>query len=39
MRMVMLQGAGLSALWKPIAIMSAWGLVSFVLALRLFRWR
>ena len=36
---MMLEGASLSELLAPIAIMTAWGVVSFALALRLFRWR
>jgi ABC-type multidrug transport system permease subunit len=39
LRSVMLEGAPLSAQLTRIGIMSAWGAVSFVLALRWFRWR
>jgi ABC-type multidrug transport system permease subunit len=39
LRSVMLEGAMLSELLVPIGIMTAWAAVSFVLALRLFRWR
>ncbi len=38
MRAVVLEGAGLTSLWTPIAILTAWALGSFVLALRWFRW-
>lgn len=37
-RAVMLDGAGVAAITTQIAIMAAWGLISFVLALRIFRW-
>ena len=37
-RAVMLDGAGVVAITSQIGIMSAWGLISFVLALRIFRW-
>jgi ABC-type multidrug transport system permease subunit len=39
LRAVMLDGAALSGVAWELSILSAWGLVSFVLALRLFRWR
>jgi ABC-type multidrug transport system permease subunit len=39
LRSVMLEGASLSELMAPIAIMAAWAIISFALALRLFRWR
>ena len=39
LRSVMLEGAGLSAQLPRIGIMLGWGVVSFVLALRWFRWR
>jgi hypothetical protein len=35
----MLDGAGLAAVSGQIGIMLAWGLISFVVALRLFRWQ
>jgi hypothetical protein len=35
----MLEGAALTELVAPIAIMTAWSVVSYVLALRWFRWR
>src|SRR5262249_49641248 len=38
-RTVMLDGAGLWAVASQVGIMIAWGLISFVLALRLFRWQ
>ncbi len=38
-RTVMLDGAGMSAVGTQAAIMLAWGAVSFVLALKLFRWQ
>jgi ABC-type multidrug transport system permease subunit len=37
-RAVMLDGAGVAAIITQIGIMAAWGLVSFVVALRIFRW-
>jgi ABC-2 type transport system permease protein len=39
LRAVMLEGAALSSLWPRIALMAAWGSVTFLLALKLFRWR
>ena len=39
LRAVMLDGAGVAQVALPVAIVAAWGLVSFALALRLFRWR
>lgn len=38
-RAVMLSGAGLAGILRHTAILLAWGLVSFALALRLFRWQ
>lgn len=38
LRRVMLEGAGLWALGGDIGLLAVWGLVSFTLALRLFRW-
>lgn len=35
----MLQGAGLAQLWPQLAVLGAWLIVSFTLALKLFRWR
>jgi ABC-2 type transport system permease protein len=39
LRAVMLEGAGLMALLPEIAILAIWGSVSFVLALKFFRWQ
>ena len=39
LRGVMIDGAGLAALAAPIGIVAGWGLVSYVVALRIFRWR
>jgi ABC-2 type transport system permease protein len=39
LRAVMLEGASLAAQWPRIAIMSAWTIVCFALALVWFRWR
>lgn len=39
LRGVMLEGAGPAQLMPEIGIMAAWGTVSFVLALKLFRWQ
>jgi len=39
LRSVMNDGATLAASWSAIAIMLGWGLISFALALRLFRWQ
>lgn len=38
LRSVMLEGATADALWREIVIMAVWGAVSFVLALKFFRW-
>jgi ABC transporter DrrB family efflux protein len=38
-RGVMIDGAALSAVARPLGIVLAWGLVAFALALRLFRWK
>ncbi len=38
LRGVMLEGAGLGSLWSEIALLVAWGAVSFALALKWFRW-
>jgi ABC-2 type transport system permease protein len=37
-RMVMLDGVGIAAVTTQIGIMLAWGLIPFVIALRIFRW-
>jgi ABC-2 type transport system permease protein len=39
LRANMLRGAGLDVVAPELAIMLAWGVLCFVLALRLFRWR
>ena len=39
LRAVMIDGAALATLGAPLAIVIAWGAVSFVIALRIFRWR
>jgi ABC-type multidrug transport system permease subunit len=39
LRAVMLEGMSLTQLVTPIAIMTAWSVISFALALRWFRWR
>jgi ABC-type polysaccharide/polyol phosphate export permease len=38
LRAVMIDGAGLAAVAKPLAVMGAWGAGCFALGLRLFRW-
>lgn len=39
LRAVMIDGAALTTLGAPLAIVVAWGAVSFVIALKIFRWR
>jgi ABC-type multidrug transport system permease subunit len=39
LRANMLQGAGLGALWGEMAIITAWLVAGFVVALKLFRWK
>lgn len=39
LRGVMIDGSGLTALAGPIAVMGLWGVGSFALALRIFRWQ
>ena len=39
LRAVMIDGAALTTLGAPIAIVVAWGAVSFAVALKIFRWR
>ncbi len=39
LRAVMIDGAALTTLGAPLAIVAAWGAVSFVIALKIFRWR
>ena len=38
LRAIILQGASLSSQWVPLAIMAIWGGLSFVIALKWFRW-
>jgi ABC-2 type transport system permease protein len=38
LRMVLLRGAGFVAIAPALAILSAWAIVTFLLALRIFRW-
>jgi ABC-type multidrug transport system permease subunit len=39
LRGVMLEGTGLPGLWTEVALLAAWGLVSFLIALKIFRWQ
>ncbi|MNC97784.1 hypothetical protein D3C83_155600 [compost metagenome] len=39
LRAVMLEGAGLADIAHEMAILAAWGTVSFAIALKIFRWR
>lgn len=39
LRAVMLEGAGIGAILPELALLAAWGIGSFALALRVFRWR
>jgi ABC-type multidrug transport system permease subunit len=39
MRGVILEGATLAGVWHEIAILLAWTLLPFVIALRIFKWR
>ena len=39
LRGVMLQGTGLVALLPEFAVLAVWGTISFVLALKFFRWQ
>jgi len=39
LRAVMIDGAGVMTLRAPLAIVLGWGAVSFVIALKIFRWR
>ena len=39
LRAVMIDGSRLSELGAPLGIVTAWGVVSFVVALQIFRWR
>jgi ABC-type multidrug transport system permease subunit len=38
LRAVMLEGASLASQWAEMSILAGWGIVTFVLALRWFRW-
>jgi ABC transporter DrrB family efflux protein len=38
LRGVMLDGQPLTALWPQVATVAAWGIISFAIALRIFRW-
>ena len=38
LRGVMIDGAGVAALAAPVAIVAAWGIASFVVGLKVFRW-
>jgi ABC-type multidrug transport system permease subunit len=37
-RAVMIEGAGVVTLGAPLAVIAAWGIVSFAIALKIFRW-
>jgi ABC-type multidrug transport system permease subunit len=39
LRGVMTEGRGLAGILPQLAIVAAWGIVSFVVALKIFRWR
>lgn len=39
LRGVMIDGASLTSLWSQMLILTVWGVVSFALALKMFRWR
>jgi len=39
LRGIMIDGAGVASIARPMAIVLAWGFLSFALALKLFRWR
>jgi ABC-2 type transport system permease protein len=38
LRAVMIDGASLASLVRPLAVLAAWGVASFAIALRIFRW-
>jgi ABC-2 type transport system permease protein len=38
LRAVIVDGAGLAAVVKPLLVLAVWGVVSFVAGLKLFRW-
>ncbi|HEV8265556.1 MAG TPA: ABC transporter permease [Gemmatimonadales bacterium] len=39
LRAVMIDGSGVAGIGAPLAIVGAWGVVSFAVALKIFRWR
>jgi ABC-type multidrug transport system permease subunit len=39
LRGVMLEGKSLAELWSELLVLGAWGIVPFVVALKIFRWR
>jgi ABC-2 type transport system permease protein len=39
LRAVMLEGTSLASLARPLAILAAWGIASFAVALKIFRWQ
>jgi ABC-type polysaccharide/polyol phosphate export permease len=39
LRAVMLEGSGIVALAPKLVVLAAWGVVSFVIALKIFRWQ
>ncbi len=39
LRGVMLEGAGLADLWTEVVLLAVWGTVSFLVALKIFRWQ
>ena len=38
LRRIILEGAGLLDIWQALAILAAWALGTFLIALRIFRW-
>ncbi len=39
MRAIMNEGSSLAAVWQPILVLTIWGVVSFLVALKIFRWQ
>ena len=39
LRSVVLEGAGLQAVVRELAVLGAWGIGGFALSMRIFRWR
>jgi ABC-type multidrug transport system permease subunit len=39
LRGIINEGQGLAEIWPRLAIVAAWGLVSFVVALKIFKWK